>query len=118
MSQEKFGEKLGVGKAAISKLENNERGLTDTMAKLICTTFNVNEKWLRTGEGDMIEKISPDNSIIEMATTALKQDKQNFQKDFLYLLSQLTEEQWAGLENVMDIMVKNIKNNKNNDDKA
>lgn len=59
LSQEKFGKKLGVGKAAISKLENNERGLTDTMAKLICSTFNVNEEWLKTGAGEMF--IKPDD---------------------------------------------------------
>ena len=41
LTLEKFGEKLGVGKTAISKLEKNERNLTDQMVKAICREYNV-----------------------------------------------------------------------------
>ena len=54
MTLEKFGEKLGVGKTAISKIERNERGLTEQMTKSICREFNVDYIWLTTGEGDNI----------------------------------------------------------------
>lgn len=53
LTLEKFGEKLGVGKTAISKLEKDERKLTDQMTKSICREFNINEEWLRTGTGNM-----------------------------------------------------------------
>ena len=53
LTMEKFGIRLGVGKTAISKLENGERNLTDLMFKSICREFNVNEEWLRTGKGEM-----------------------------------------------------------------
>lgn len=53
LTMEKFGTRLGVGKTAISKLENGERNLTDLMFKSICREFNVNEEWLRTGKGEM-----------------------------------------------------------------
>lgn len=53
LTLEKFGERLGVGKTAISKLEKGERNLTDQMFKSICREFNVNEEWLRDGTGDM-----------------------------------------------------------------
>lgn len=53
LTLEKFGEKLGVGKTAISKLEKDERNLTDQMAKSICREFSINEEWLRTGSGEM-----------------------------------------------------------------
>lgn len=52
LTLEKFGEKLGVGKTAISKIEHQERNLTEQMLKSICREFNVNEQWLRTGEGE------------------------------------------------------------------
>lgn len=51
LTLEKFGEKLGVGKTAISNIENGNRNLTGQMIKAICREFNVNESWLRTGEG-------------------------------------------------------------------
>lgn len=53
LTLEKFGEKLGVGKTAISKIEKNERSLTDQMAKSICREYNVNYDWMMYEEGDM-----------------------------------------------------------------
>lgn len=53
LSGEKFGERLGVGKTAISRLENGSNNVTDQMFKLICKEFNVNEDWLKNGEGEI-----------------------------------------------------------------
>lgn len=53
LTLESFGKKLGVGKTAIHKIEKGENSLTDRMLKSICREFNVNEDWLRSGEGDM-----------------------------------------------------------------
>lgn len=53
LTLEKFGEKLGVGKTAISKIEKDERGVTDQMAKGICREYGVSEDWLRDGSGEM-----------------------------------------------------------------
>lgn len=53
LTLEKFGERIGVGKTAISKIESGERGVTDQMCRSICREFNINEMWLRTGEGEM-----------------------------------------------------------------
>lgn len=53
LTLEKFGKKLGVGKTAISKLEKNERNLTDQMAKSICREFKIDKEWLRSGEDDI-----------------------------------------------------------------
>lgn len=50
---EKFGERLGVGKTAVSKIEHEQCALTDQMAKAICREFSINEEWLRTGSGEM-----------------------------------------------------------------
>ena len=54
LSQEKFGEKLGVTKTAVSKMELGTYNVTDTMAKLICSEYNVSLDWLETGNGEMI----------------------------------------------------------------
>lgn len=53
LTLEKFGDKLGVGKTAISKIERGENNLTDQMTKSICREFNVDYIWLTTGEGEM-----------------------------------------------------------------
>ena len=41
MSQEEFGRRIGVSNTAISKLEKNERNLTEQTAKSICREFRV-----------------------------------------------------------------------------
>ena len=57
LSGEKFGERLGVGRSAISNIENSNRNLTEQTIKSICREFNVNENWLRTGEGEMFNPL-------------------------------------------------------------
>ena len=57
LTLEKFGEKVGVGKTAISRIENGSNGLTEQMAKSICREFDVDYFWLTEGKGEMfIEK--------------------------------------------------------------
>lgn len=68
LSGEKFGDPLGVTKTAVSLIESGKNNLTDQMIKLICLTYNVNEHWLRTGEGDM-SKNADDISIDEIIET-------------------------------------------------
>lgn len=53
LTMEKFGEKLGVGKTAISKIEKGENGLTDQMAKSICREYSVSYDWLTAEAGAM-----------------------------------------------------------------
>jgi len=53
MNQEDFGGRIGLTKTAISYIESSKRGVTESNIKLICTTYNVNEDWLRNGKGEM-----------------------------------------------------------------
>ena len=53
LSQKEFGEKLGYTQTHLSMIEVGKSVIIDKNVKLICTTFNVNEHWLRTGTGEM-----------------------------------------------------------------
>lgn len=57
LTLEKFGEKLGVKKGAISAIENNNRNLTEQMAKAICREYNVSYDYLMYGEGEMFDQL-------------------------------------------------------------
>ena len=61
LSGEKFGNRLGVQRGTISNIENGNRNLTEQMIKSICREFNVNEDWLRTGQGNMFNE---DNELL------------------------------------------------------
>lgn len=56
LSGEKFGEAIGVKRSAISDIETGRNNLTEQMIKSICLAYNVNENWLRTGEGSMFNR--------------------------------------------------------------
>ena len=53
LTLEKFGDRLGVTKVAISNIERGNRNLTEQMIKSICREFSVDYMWLTTGEGEM-----------------------------------------------------------------
>ena len=74
---EKFGEPLGVTKAAISRLENNVNSITGQMVLSICREYNVNEVWLRTGEGEMFVKLSPAEEVATYVSDLLEDDGEN-----------------------------------------
>lgn len=54
---EEFGKKVGITRSAVGRLEKGERKLTEQMIISICREFNVNEDWLRTGDGEMFNKM-------------------------------------------------------------
>lgn len=56
LSGEKFGDAIGVKRSAISDIETGRNNLSEQMIKSICLAYNVNEDWLRTGEGSMFNK--------------------------------------------------------------
>ena len=56
LSMEDFGSVIGMGKSAVSRIENGVNGTTDQTIRSICREFGVNETWLRTGEGEMFEQ--------------------------------------------------------------
>lgn len=56
MSQTAFGESLGVSRSVINNIELNALARPDqklSLYKLICSKFNVSEKWLLDGVGEM-----------------------------------------------------------------
>ena len=52
-SQEAFAKLLGITRTAYNKYELGLVVPSDTFIQLLCTKFNIDEHWLRTGEGEM-----------------------------------------------------------------
>lgn len=53
LTQDAFAEKLKLSKNYVWQMEKGERTPSDRTISDICREFNVNEQWLRTGQGDM-----------------------------------------------------------------
>ena len=53
LNQVDFAKKLGIKNSALSKIEKGINALTEQNIFLICSSYGVNENWLRTGKGQM-----------------------------------------------------------------
>ena len=112
LSGEKFGERIGVKKAAISKIESGVVGLSDSNILAICREFNVNEDWLRYGTGEMFKDMTLDEEIISFIGDIQWDASNTFKKRFISAISKLNEEEWNVLEKIIVDMASNIEENK------
>lgn len=53
LTQIEFASKIGTGQSNVAGYESGKRCPSAGIISSICKTFNVNEQWLRTGEGEM-----------------------------------------------------------------
>jgi transcriptional regulator with XRE-family HTH domain len=91
MSQEQFGKSIGLTKSSISNIEKSVRNVTEKHIKLICSSFNVNENWLRNGSGEMFNKIT--NDYFDKIAKFYNLD--DLDKRIIYEYSQLSESKRA-----------------------
>ena len=61
LTQAAFAENLGITPSYVSKLEAGKENASDTLLKLICMEFEVNQQWLMNGEGERHSSLSDSN---------------------------------------------------------
>ena len=61
LSQNKFSSIVALSSGYIARVETGHITVNEGLIKLICSSFNVNESWLRYGEGDMFLESMPDD---------------------------------------------------------
>lgn len=99
LTLEKFGERLGVTKTTISRIENGINNVTEQMKKSICREFNINEDWLQTGEGEMYRKSNDD--ISEIIDEIMKGENEFYIKIFK-TFARLDKSELLALEKILD----------------
>lgn len=94
LSQEEFGSRLGVTAAAISRIEHGNRNITEQIILSICREFNVEEEWLRTGEGDMF---IPEDMQQYMELGRMINTKNEFKQFILGIMARVPDETWDAI---------------------
>ncbi|MBD5550206.1 MAG: helix-turn-helix transcriptional regulator [Lachnospiraceae bacterium] len=100
LTTEKFGEKLGIQRSAVSKIENGRCSLTDANIKAICREFNVDYMWLTTGEGEMF--VETDDDFMEKIDRIMVNEndaRRNIFKALLYA----SDDDVAALARIMNL---------------
>lgn len=100
LTQQEFADKLRIKRGAIANYELGRNEPIDAVVTLICKTFDVNEQWLRTGEGKMLIELTPDEKLA--AFTAQLQREDDFKRRFVAALSTLDPEDWEMIQRVVD----------------
>lgn len=112
LSREDFAKRLGL--KSRGKIENIELSRTkpdNAFIHLICREFNVNEHWLRTGEGEMFIELTRDEEISQFVGKVLSDESDTFKKRFISMLSALDESDWEVLEKMVTLMQMQKKEN-------
>ena len=94
LNQEEFGKRLSITKASISRIEAGINNPSDQTVKLICSEFNVNEDWLRTGAGGEENMFVPDDMQYFQNVGKLGNEKNEFKKFYLNMMMGLPDEYW------------------------
>ena len=104
LTQQEFADKLGIARNNIAGYETCKRSPSDAVISLICTKFNVNEEWLRTGEGEMFVQRTR-NQIITDFLGDLIVENATFKKRLIEALAELDERDWEALEKLATKLV-------------
>lgn len=108
MSRRVFGERLGVSESVIVNIEYDRLKRPDqkeSLYKLICKEFNVNEEWLRTGNGEMFIQLTRDQLITDFAADLIMEND-TFKKRLVEALAKLDENEWEVLEKLAESLIK------------
>lgn len=115
LTLERFGEAIGVTKVTISRIENGVNNVTDQMFKSICREFDVNEEWLRTGEGEMFKELSGSEKIAVFLADVLKDEEPSFRKQLIEALAELDSSEWDVISGFCDKIIEKRAKKENQD---
>lgn len=100
LTQEEFAEKIDLKRGGLANIELGNVNLTERNIKKICRQFNVNENWLRTGEGKMFNTMEEDKELLDFVINILA-DKDEFVRKTFLTLARLDEKEWDVIKNIM-----------------
>lgn len=97
LTQQEFSDRIKVKRNTVATYEMGRSMPSDAAISLICREFNVNETWLRTGEGDMFKPVNRDQEIADFMADILKGEP-DFRTKLISVMARLSADEWAMLE--------------------
>ena len=98
LTQQKFADKLGIKGNAISQYESGRNAPIDAVISLICREFNVNEEWLRTGNGEMFVQRTRADELSSFVDQLLQSEPDDIRRRFVTAISRLSTKELEVLE--------------------
>ena len=103
-----FANKLKVSQSFVSQICSGNSGVSDRTVVDICDKFNVNETWLRFGEGSMfVERTREEEIALFLGKVA--DGPNNFKKRLISVLANLDEDGWQLLADMAEKLAEEAK---------
>ena len=106
MKQGDFAKELTLSQGHVSDIENGRKTVSDQTIEILTLKFNVNENWLRTGEGEMFSQLDRQDQIANLTATLFKGEKNSFKERLILALAGLDENEWEILEKIAEKIAK------------
>lgn len=101
LTQQAFADKIGVKRNTVALYEIGDSGISDSVIKLICREFHINETWLRTGEGEMQKELSREAELGAFFADVFEDDD-DFRRSFISALAKLDVNDWKKISEFID----------------
>lgn len=104
VTQQEFADKLKISRNFVAQIEMGSKVPSDRTIDDVCREFNVNEEWLRTGNGDMFVPGIKDKQISAMLADVMKSGEDSFRHRLVSALARLDDDGWDKLEELIDMI--------------
>ena len=106
INQSEMAEKINLARATIASYENGNSLPSDRTIKDIAEVFNVNEQWLRTGEGQMFKEQSDIDNQLAAEVAKLIQSEDDFTKKLIHAYLRLPDDAKDKVKNFVENLMK------------
>ena len=99
LTQKEFGEKINLKSNSIALIEGG-RNTSDQTIFAICREFSVNERWLRTGEGEMFLPKSRNEELLSFVEQLAGSDSTDIRLKIATIMARLSSEDWEAVNRI------------------
>ncbi|WP_039242727.1 helix-turn-helix domain-containing protein [Clostridium botulinum] len=100
LTQLEFAKKLNMTRSNIGNIETGVINLSDRNIREICNVFNVNEEWLRHGNGEMFEVMEENAELLQFIGKVVAEKDEFIRKTFL-TLAKLEPYDWEVVKKII-----------------
>lgn len=102
LTQTEFGERIGVKGNTITGYENGTRIPSDAIILSICREFNVNEGWLRTGQGEKYLRLSRKETVAAYVGKILGGKVTPMEETLIEFMAETSPQEWEELARIIN----------------
>ena len=107
LSQDEFGNKIGIKGASVSLLENGHRNATNQVILSVCREFGINEEWLRYGKGEMLV-FSDSDDIKKLIIEYVNSTNDTYVLNLFATMSKFSQTEWDILKLLLKKLLDNM----------